>query len=293
MNITRREYLATAGVMGVAGCSSTIDDMVVEDEGTTSENKSTTKVIEPNSDAGFHYPYFLYKPGTRHDTELPIFVQTHNAPKVSTREELRSQVQERVNLYLRVARELNLPGLVPAFPRVPDDGGNMIQNLSLPSIGSTDRLQDFATAEFSKESLTRVDQQLIQMLKDAQRRLTDDGYTITDQIHMFGFSSSGQFASRFTFLYPQRVRSITVGGDGAHPLPKKSLNGITLPYPLGATDYQSLTGREFDITPWRNTHKYIFVGEDDQPLPETDQRSYYPISYEHEAKAVAVFGKTA
>jgi dienelactone hydrolase len=288
MELTRREWLSAAGLIGFAGCS--IPAPSLEDIA-SSHGHFTTSVIEPDSDAGFHYPYFLYEPEETHDQAQPLFVQTHNAPAAATREELRSQVRDRETRYLRLAHKFDIPGIIPAFPRTPNDGTNLVQNLSLPSLGRPELLRSITTSEFPKETVVRVDQQLLAMIEDARRRLRENGYDTADRIHMHGFSSSGQFASRFAFLHPNRVRAISVGGDGAHPLPKQTLNDIALPYPLGTADYQSITGRQFNFDAWNDIHKFIFVGQEDQPLPDTDPRSYYDISVRHRDRATTVFGQ--
>jgi hypothetical protein len=288
MGFDRREVLVAAGSAALAGCSTTVgrlEDLV------SMGNRGAPRRIDADPDAGFHYPYFLVEPGAETDEPLPLFVQTHNAPAVSDRAALDTQVRHRVDRYLQTAHELGLPGVVPAFPRTPRDGGDLVQNLSLPSLGRPERIRELATDEFPANTLERVDRQLIRMLADARRRLMADGYDVTDGVHMLGFSSSGQFASRFAFLHPGRVRAISVGGDGAHPLPRETINGIPLPYPLGTADYRSVTGRPFDIDAWGHILKFVFVGEADQPLPDTDPRSYYDISTRHTNRAVAVFGE--
>ena len=92
---------------------------------------------------------------------------------------------------------------------------------------------------------------------------------------MSGFSAACTFANRFAFLYPDEVRAIGAGGNTIHPLPKASHDGTTLPFPLGTADYEELTGRSFDREAWAAIDRYIFLGRDDQPLPETDNRGYY------------------
>lgn len=250
------------------------------------------RIIEPDRDAGFHLPYLLYKPGTRTNTVRPLFVLPHNSPSASSRDELRDQVKQAARGPLfRPAVDLRLPGLIPAFPRLPDDGLDLVQSLALPTFRSDNYLEEIATADFPADSLRRVDEQLASMLDDARERLAADGYSLSDRIHMNGFSASGQFSSRFAFLYPDRVGSISIGGNGAYPLPRESMDGTSLPYPLGTADYRTITGREFDRGRWTEIDQFIFVGQEDQPLPGTDSTGYYSISDRHAEKAVSVFGQ--
>jgi pimeloyl-ACP methyl ester carboxylesterase len=248
-------------------------------------------MVEPDPDVGFHHPYVLYEPERGYETPRPLFLHPLNDVAVSTDEERRSHLREAVRSDLfGIARDLGLPGLVPGFPRTPNDGGDRVQSLSLPTHRSETTLERLATDAFPAESLRRVDRQTVAMLEDARERLTGT-YPLTDRVHMTGFSSSAQFAARFAFLYPDRVDAISVGGNGAYPLPRASLGGTRLPYPLGTADYRAVTGREFDRETWTETAQYVYVGRQDQPLPETDERGYYPVSYRDRETAVAVFGR--
>lgn len=252
------------------------------------------KIIEANPDQGFHLPYLLYTPEVDQKHERPLYVEPLNVPETKDRQELDKQLIDSYKHDFAVARRNKYPGVIPGIPRPPEDGADAIQSLPLPShqsdlINKGNKLKDIATEAFSVESLTRIDKQLLAMISDARSRLESESYPIADKIHMGGFSSSGFFVSRFAFLYPDKVRTITAGGDGVFPLPKDSHNGISLPYPLGTADYKELTGREFDKESWANIHQYIYVGEEDQPLPDTDLRGYYN-TIRYGTKTETVFG---
>jgi hypothetical protein len=113
------------------------------------------------------------------------------------------------------------------------------------------------------------------MIDDAKSRLTEVPYSVADQIHMGGFSASATFSNRFTFLYPEKVQTLSTGGSNVLPLPKASHDGTSLAYPLGTADYEQLTGGEFDLEAWAAVNRYLYVGQNDQPLPSTDERGYY------------------
>ncbi|MFC6616115.1 hypothetical protein ACFQAS_14470 [Halopenitus salinus] len=246
------------------------------------------ELVEADPDSGFYLPYALFKPTTDQTTERPIYVQPNNAPRVETRDELQDQITDSE---FRAAGELRFPGLIPGLPRLPEDGLDLVQTLAIQTLRPETGLDDITTDAFPQETIERVDEQIVNMIDDARERLGDEGYPVSDLIHMEGFSGAGTFTSRFAFLHPGRVSTISVGGTGAAPLPHDTLNGTRLPYPLGTADYEDLTGRSFDEEAWMNIDQFFFNGEEDQPLPETDPRGYYGISTQYGDRAVDVYGK--
>lgn len=248
------------------------------------------EIIPADPDAGFQQPYLLYKPETRFNTARPLYVHPHNRPPVRTRDELITQMEQAAKGPFFVAKRLGLPGLLPGIPRLPDDGPDLMQTLALPTIQADGYLEDIAIDEFPAESLERIDEQLISMIDDAMERLSAEDYSVTDQVHMNGFSASSTFSGRFAFLYPDRVNAFTAGGSGGHPLPRESIDGTTLQYPLGTADYATITGRDFDVESWKTINQYIYVGQEDQPLPDTEQFGYYGISHRDQEKAETVYG---
>jgi PGF-CTERM protein len=249
-------------------------------------------IIEPDPDAGFRLPYALYRPESTYDGPRPLLVQPNNNLPARSETDLLGQLRETVTDELFApARDLGLPGIVPGLPRTPSDGGDRIQALHLPSLRSDASLAEIETDAFPAASLHRVDQQVVRMVQDARERLSEDGYPVANTIHMTGFSGAASFSARFAFLYPSLVNAVTFGGSAAPPLPERSIDGIDLPYPLGTADYEIITGREFDRDRWNEIAQYIFVGGEDQPLPSSDERGYYPVSYRFEDRALEVFGR--
>lgn len=246
------------------------------------------ELVEADPDAGFDLPYALFKPPTDQNTERPIYIQPNNAPPVETRDELKKQITDSG---FRAPRELGFPALIPGLPRLPNDGLDIVQTLAIPTLQPDTGLDDITTDAFPQETLERVDEQIVNMIDDAQARLADEPYLVANQVHMEGFSGAGTFTSRFAFLHPDLVSTISIGGTGAAPLPHETLDGTRLPYPLGTADYEELMGREFNKEAWVDIDQFFFNGQEDQPLPDTDPRSYYGISLRHEDTAVEVFGE--
>lgn len=186
---------------------------------------------------------------------------------------------------------LELPGLVAGFPRTPEDNGDYVQALSLEMLDTQAKRQRIATDAFPADTFHRVDRQLVNMVADARERLEDEPYPLADKIHLNGFSGSATFSFRFSLLHPDRVNSLSAGGSAAAPLPLDSQDGITLPYPLGTADYQTWVDRSFDRDAWKTIDQYMYLGEEDQPLPTGDIRGYYPISRRYRDRAEDVYGQ--
>jgi hypothetical protein len=87
---------------------------------------------------------------------------------------------------------------------------------------------------------------------------------VDDRLLLLGFSASGTFVNRLTMLHPERVLAAAAGGvNGLLMLPVPTLGSRELPYPLGVSDLESLTGRPFDLEAWRRVPQLIFMGSED------------------------------
>lgn len=225
------------------------------------------RIVDPNADAGFHFPYFLFVPRSKPDGERPIIVQGNNTPSTDDDYQVHLEYASRGIEQITgiLAADLECPALVPAFPRFRTEPLSWDVYL---------QVLDDSTLELEEPPFERIDRQLVSMIEDAKARLRADSFDIADQIHLHGFSASSTFANRFTFLHPELVQAASMGGNGVRMVPTETLNGYTLPYPVGVADFEEITGREFDFQAWSEIEQYMFVGEEDQPLPEDDSRGY-------------------
>ena len=81
--------------------------------------------------------------------------------------------------------------------------------------------------------LERIDEQLINMFKDAQSKLEKKAIKTHNRFLLTGFSASGTFANRFTIIHPDRVFAVAAGGlNGLLMLPVDSLD-IESDLPVG------------------------------------------------------------
>jgi predicted esterase len=112
------------------------------------------------------------------------------------------------------------------------------------------------------------------MIDHATELLAKAGRRFEGEVLMFGFSASGNFVNRFTFLHPERVHAAAAAGglNGMPILPLETLEGMDLYYPVGVYDVEGLTGRKLDREAIRKTPQYLFMGELDSndTLPYDD-----------------------
>jgi dienelactone hydrolase len=202
---------------------------------------------------GFHFPYLLHVPaGARSLPGRVLLVEPNNTGRVSDDFDVhlraaRDLAERAIGGYL--AKELQLPLLVPVFPR-PETGWERY----------THQL-DRDTIVVPEDPLRRLDLQLLAMIDDARARLAGDGVAVPREVFLTGFSASGTFVNRFTAIHPERVLAAATGGlNGILILPLEQLAGTALPYPLGVADFAEVTGHGFDAARWKAVPQFIYMG---------------------------------
>ena len=112
----------------------------------------------------------------------------------------------------------------------------------------------------------RADLALIRLLNEISRQTDSD----TSKIDLFGFSGGAQFAHRFAFAYPQRVRRLALGAAGWYTMPDKST-----PYPYGIANTEGLDAVCFKAAAIARISALVVVGEydnkdDDEALNQSE-----------------------
>jgi pimeloyl-ACP methyl ester carboxylesterase len=212
--------------------------------------------VDADARLGFHSDYYLYVPASlRRDAggKALLLVQPNNSGRTSD-----DIGMHRRDAWLtgferkRIADELGVALLVPAFPRTSRDWRVYTHALDRDVLTTRD------------PALARLDLQLIAMIDDARARLHRDGTPTDTRVLLQGFSASGMFANRFTALHPQRVRAVTVGSPGGWPIaPVAKAGGDALPYPAGIADLSALTGTPFDAAAFARVPQYLYMGDAD------------------------------
>ncbi|MDG3582837.1 MULTISPECIES: hypothetical protein [Galbibacter] len=151
------------------------------------------------------------------------------------------------------ATMLKIPLLVPVFPRP-----------ASRELIYTHALDRDVILEKSVE-LKRLDLQLLAMVDDGKRVLDSMGIKVDSKIFMNGFSASATFTNRFSFIHPELIKALAIGGfNGELMLPQNKINGVSLNYPIGINDFTELFGKEFAIHAYQKIPQFIYMGELDQ-----------------------------
>jgi hypothetical protein len=221
-------------------------------------------------DKGFHFPYLLFIPTSAAAKPYAyLLVEPNNTGKVSDDIEVHRnaaiELARDSSVGNFVARKLGVPLLVPIFPR--------------PS--SADRLYthslDRDTILVADRPLKRLDLQLLAMIADARPRLATMGHPVNTKVLMNGFSASGLFANRFTFLHPREVAAAAYGGVNCFiMLPVAELKKQALNFPLGLADFAKLTGEPFDRAAYQTIPQFAYMGADDRNDAVVHEDAYSP-----------------
>lgn len=227
----------------------------------------TLEYYEAAPEKGFHFPYFLFIPdGKSLGKQQFLIVEPNNSGFVS--DDLRRHVEKAKRTASKdfyvgnfVARKLNIPLLVPVFPRPESDWKIYTHALD----------RDVLLQE--KNNLEKIDLQLLAMVNHARGQLENHQITVHDKFLITGFSASGTFANRFTLLHPDKIHAVAAGGlNGLLMLPVDSLDSVELKYPLGTADVYQLTGSTFDPELFQQIPQFYFMGamDDNDAIPFED-----------------------
>lgn len=240
--------------------------------------------VEAQPKKGFLYPFYIYVPPEvarqkNQRTSQTLLVVPNNTGKADDDLAVHDYNAQGTTEWLSTyAAKLNTVLLIPVFPRPAADWQIYTHALDRDSL-----LTD-------KKELKRLDLQLIQMIDYARGQLASEGLRLDKKVLMFGFSASGMFANRFTFLHPGRVKAAAFGSPGGWAIaPIETWKGKSLRYPIGTADIKSLTGKPFDRKSLSRVPLFLFMGDTD-----ANDSVIYRDSYEEmdEKLIFDLFGKT-
>lgn len=211
-------------------------------------------LVDAAPEKGFNYPYLLKLPiVSSAESNNTLLVETNNTTEHSDELELHlitaRQAVDR-GFGSSIASNLNQPFLMPVFPR--PNSNRLLYTHAL----------DRDSMALQEGPLQRLDLQLLAMIEDAQQRLRAMGVHVDNKVVLVGFSASGTFANRFSFLHPEKVKAVVIGGINAMPmLPIKDFQNKNLSYPLGIADFTSISGKDFNEKVWCGIKQFMFMGE--------------------------------
>ncbi|MBL7888434.1 MAG: hypothetical protein JNL24_02715 [Bacteroidia bacterium] len=222
-------------------------------------------LIHKAPEKGFHNDYIIFIPkGMLRNKDLFLLVEPNNTGKVTDSMEVHEKhaiaLASVSSVGNNISTELKIPLLVPVFPRP--------ASKELTYTHALDR----DVMEEKTPALHRLDLQLLAMVEDAKKILASMNVPTKSKFFMSGFSASGTFTNRFSFLHPEKIQALAIGGfNGELIMPLKELNTTPLLYPIGIADMNALFGKEFDLQAYQNIPQYIFMGQlDDNDAVQFD-----------------------
>lgn len=219
----------------------------------SAREKDTLIKFSANPAAGFRFEYLVLLPkGLKSGEVKPLMVETNNGglnDSIAYHERTARHAASRSGVAMYVAKKLQLPFLVPIFPRSQTNWTVYTHAL--------DRDAFLAKGE----DIERLDLQLLAMVEDAKKQLARMGYPLQDKFLMTGFSASGTFANRMSLLHPEKIKAMAAGGINAIAiLPQSQVGGKALNYPLGIADVESVTGRPVNLEAFKALPKLLYMG---------------------------------
>jgi dienelactone hydrolase len=241
--------------------------------------------IEAQPAKGFAYPYYLYVPkAMRAEVKnakktRTILVIPNNSGKTSDDFAVQeADVKRKIGNNAEIADRLGVALLMPVFPRPQTDW--QIYTHALDRDAMTTGKKEFA----------RFDLQLVAMIDDARAQFSREKLKFDKRVFMIGWSASGMFVNRFTFLHPKGVKAAAVGSPGGWAIaPVAVFREKTLRYPIGINDFKSISGKNFDLKNLRKVPLFMFLGDSDDNDSVIFRDSY---EKEDEDLIFELFGKT-
>jgi hypothetical protein len=241
----------------------------------TADNKQKIIFVPADPSKGFNYPYYLILPrklsvDLNKGKKTYLLVEPHNTGKVG--DDLEFHINEALTIAqgnsAQIADALGVPRIVPILVRPESkimDQWVYTHALSRNTIILDDLKKQAGTYDEVFEPMSRVDRQVASMIKHAIGLLRKDGWKMEDKVFMWGFSASGDFVNRFSFLYPELVRAAIFSGFPIAPVSKEG--GYNMIYPLGTYDYKQITGKDFSIAAYNSVARLGYIGSVDNNDP--------------------------
>src|SRR5688572_18920090 len=215
-------------------------------------------VVGKNPEKGFYNDYILFIPKeTPLNKKIVLLVEPNNTGKISDSIEVHKKyaidLASISSVGNNISTMLKIPLLVPIFPRP----------ASQPLIYTHALDRDVMLEKLP--GLKRLDLQLLEMINDARSVLTTMNIQVAPKVFMNGFSASATFTNRFSFIHPENIEALAIGGfNGKLMLPQNEINGIKLNYPIGTNDFPGISGKKFDIDTYKSIPQFIYMGKLDE-----------------------------
>jgi pimeloyl-ACP methyl ester carboxylesterase len=123
---------------------------------------------------------------------------------------------------------------------------------------------DLHSFKFLSAEGIRYDLVVLGMVDEVARRAP----IVTEKFLLHGFSGGGQFAHRFLYVHPDRLRAVSIGAPG-----RLTLLDDSTPWWLGTEDFAEVFGAAPDIEAIRRVPVQLVVG--DQDVDESEINNQY------------------
>jgi pimeloyl-ACP methyl ester carboxylesterase len=108
----------------------------------------------------------------------------------------------------------------------------------------------------------RSDLRLLELVEE----VAEDLSLSVDQFDLVGYSGGAQFAHRFLYLWPRRLRTVIVGAPGTVTVPSTRER-----WPSGVRNLARVAGARFDLSEVRRPRIMLIVGSEDVLLEGFNQ----------------------
>lgn len=233
----------------------------------TDEVEFEIYLVEPEKQDKFNLSYVLAVPKNMKN-DIKLIVETNNKEKgnkgrildYATKTDKEILIENAIKQVIgnqigsgriEFAKKVGAPLMMPIIPavksRVP-----YYQQLS----------RECFTIDNPNDEFYRIDEQVCNMIKDAQKTIAEKGTKVAEKVFLNGYSTSGVFAQRFAFLHPEIIDTALIGGAGGSiPIPTDIRKSDELEYPLGTKDYKKLTGKDFNLESYRKINFQYYLSE--------------------------------
>lgn len=220
--------------------------------------KDSVIVVQKDHQKGFYNDYILFVPkGTTLNKKIFLLVEPNNTGKISDSIEVHKKyaidLASVSSVGNNIATGLKIPLLVPVFPRP----------ASQPLIYTHALDRDVMLETMPR--IKRLDLQLLEMISDARNILKSMNIHVDPKFFMNGFSASATFTNRFSFMHPDKLKALAIGGfNGKLMIPQNEINSVKLNYPIGINDFLKITGDSFYLAAYRQIPQFIYMGKLDE-----------------------------
>lgn len=224
-------------------------------------------VIPANPDSGFYHPAIIgFRAVTRNiEKDFAILEKTlivegsNEGVSFTNKDSYAKQINERFTgeLSVLIAERNQLPFMVSMFPRPMQDTFLYSHALDRDTLFNTQAYMD----SLGRGNLYRMDEQFLAMSDAAKDIFGQLGLSVEDKVAIAGFSASSDWANRLTMLHPERIKYLIANITATMPM--STYEGHDLPYPLGLSNIDEVTGSQFDADTYRSVPMFWFVGAED------------------------------